>query len=251
MRTVALVLLAAGTASATPILISGATPIGQTWTVRFGGNVAGVDRPGLSAEAVLELTSFGLESGRRAVGLKVQLHNTSASPITAARVSALAFDVSAPLAGIGKNGGTGNTRVSGLFANDRAGAFPNNFGDVDVCFTSGNSCQGGSNVGVAMGASGVLHAVLVLQTGLNTVTLQDFGVRYQSIDGPGMNGQSGTGRGWLVPVEPPAAAQAAVPEPASLFSAGLALLVMAWGAKRMAGLRRPAMAPRSPDSQRR
>ncbi|MGH1397147.1 MAG: cistern family PEP-CTERM protein, partial [Trichormus sp.] len=117
----------------------------------------------------------------------------------------------------------------------RTGQFPNKFGEVDVCFTDGNTCQGGSNGGVTTGqAAATFSPILAFSGNVTSFTLSNLGVRYQSIKGKStinnqtFNGDSGTGRGYYTPPPPP---PKKVPEPAT--SAALGLLAMAaWQLKK-------------------
>ncbi len=173
-----------------------ASDAGQSFTTLFDGNVNGNNVIGLTAQAVfkfLGFTSVGSGSNTKTeAAFQIDLTNTSSNGITS-RISALGFDVSPSLLGVGSSGGSGNTRVSGIFNNDRAGSFPNGFGDIDVCFTNGNTCQGGSNGGVSNG-TGQFSPILAFSGTVGSFTLSNFGVRYQSVTGTDL-GNSGTGRG--------------------------------------------------------
>jgi hypothetical protein len=188
----------------------GTSDIGQWFDVEFGGNVDTKDVTGLSSVASFKFLGFEVigtgANTRTEARFDIKLFNTSGGGITS-RTSALGFDTNIDLVGVGSAGGDGNTRVlaqgSGglgtLFTNDRGGSFPNQFGNVDVCFTNGNNCQGGSNGGVFSGNadnnSSRFSAVLAFNGDINSFDIDNLGVRYQSINGAGFNGASGTGRG--------------------------------------------------------
>ncbi|MBW4480964.1 MAG: cistern family PEP-CTERM protein [Tildeniella torsiva UHER 1998/13D] len=154
--------------------------VGKSFDVFFDGNVATVDTTDLSAKATFTFLGFTAVGNRTEAAFQVLLDNTSA---VASRVSALGFDSSLGLLGVGNNNDPGRTRVTGIFTNDRGGAFPNQFGDIDVCFTNGNTCQGGGNGGISMGdPAGTFNPVLAFLGSVNTFTLSNFGVRYQAIE---------------------------------------------------------------------
>ena len=199
----AALLLLATTASAVPI-----DSVGDTFSVDFDGNVETQPVPGLSARATFLVTQFDAAAGR--VVLEISLSNTAdASLWKSARVSAIGFDVDAPLA---------SATASGLFSQAvTGGKFPNQFGPVDVCAVDNpHNCSGGRWGGVKLGQSGVLTLVLQLDGPIAALDLTNFGVRYQSLTSRSLKlcDASGTGRG-------------TVPEPralALLGAAGLALL---------------------------
>ncbi|WP_017314494.1 cistern family PEP-CTERM protein [Mastigocladopsis repens] len=210
-----------------PLLEFTSSDIGKTFQFNFDGNVNEQNVSGLSSTALFTLKNF---AGNEAT-FDVALDNTSSDGITS-RTSALGFNVYSDLnstnqlslVGIGDPSGSGNTRVSGLFSNDRSGSFPNQFGDIDVCFTNGNTCQGGSNGGISTNDGiGNFSFTLAFENAVNSFALGNFGVRYQSIDGNGFNGDSGTGRGTYNQTQQ-------VPEPGTSAALGLfavgALVVM-------------------------
>lgn len=202
-----------------------ANDVDQEFTVKFDGNVSETDVTGLTSEAIFKFLGFNSVGDVTEAAFEVTLSNTSSNGI-ASRTSALGFDVDKVLEGIGNPSGSGKTRVEGLFTNDRSGSFPNQFGDIDVCFTDGNSCQGGGSGGVTTGNSGQFKATLALSGDVQKFALNNFGVRYQSINGTEL-GTSGTGRGSIVwdnePEEP-----REIPEPTTVT----ALLAVGLGAAR-------------------
>ncbi|NJO75727.1 MAG: cistern family PEP-CTERM protein [Leptolyngbyaceae cyanobacterium RM1_406_9] len=214
-------LLAASPATAFILSSSGVTVSAsdknQSFDIFFGGNVDTKSVSELLSKATFTFLGFSTVGNNTEASFKVLLSNTSSGNVSS-RTSALGFDVDQVLLGIGKSGGNGaNTRVSGLFSNDREGSFPNQFGDIDVCFTDGNSCQGGQNGGVTTGTSAEFLPLLAFSGKVNTFTLSNFGVRYQSIDGRSsdgrsFNGASGTGRGSsTAPSMPPVVEPTPVP----------------------------------------
>jgi hypothetical protein len=213
-----------------------AEDIGKEFTINFDGNVETADVTGLTSEATFKFLGFTTLRGQTEATFDVFLKNTSSDDITS-RTSALGFDVwnfdgtsvgsKLSLVGVGEASGTGNTRVDGLFSNDRTGDFPNQFGSIDVCFTAGNNCGGGASGGVTTGNTGRFQATLAFSGDVQTFALNNFGVRYQSIDGQTFAGDSGTGRGTIdlgIPPESPRQ----IPEP----TATTALLLIGFGSLR-------------------
>ncbi|MCT7989431.1 cistern family PEP-CTERM protein [Laspinema olomoucense] len=200
-----------------------ASDVGKEFTIDFNGNVSTKDVTGLSSEAIFKFLGLNRVGSNTEAIFDVSLTNNSSNGITS-RTSALGFDVwnfngaslgsTLNLIGVGNASGSGNTRVEagGLFSKDRSGSFPNQFGDIDVCFTDGNTCQGGSNGGVSTGETGKFKATIALSGDVKTFAMNNFGVRYQSINGETFAGASGTGRGTIdigVPPENPTQ----IPEP--------------------------------------
>ncbi len=187
-----------------------ASDIGKEFTLNFDGNVDEKNVSGLSSTAIFKFGGFTTLGSKTEAIFDVKLTNTSSQNITS-RTSALGFNVwnfdgtslgsKLNLVGVGDPSGSGNTRVDGLFTNDLSGSFPNQFGNIDVCFTNGNKCQGGrgegNGGGVSTGNTQNFKATLALSGNVQTFALNNFGVRYQSIDGQTFVGDSGTGRGTI------------------------------------------------------
>ncbi|WP_254568107.1 cistern family PEP-CTERM protein [Oscillatoria sp. HE19RPO] len=199
---------------------------GKEFTINFNGNVNEKDVSGLSSEALFKFEGFKTVGNKTEALFDVKLTNTSSNGITS-RSSALGFNVlnfngtslgsTLSLVGVGNTNRDGNTRVTGLFSKDRSGAFPNQFGDIDVCFTDGNNCQGGGSGGVITGDEGNFKATLAFSGDVKSFALNNFGVRYQSINGQTFAGDSGTGRGTIdigIPPETPRQ----VPEPTATMA---------------------------------
>jgi len=212
--------------------------VNEEFKITFDGNHEGDDITGLTSEAIFKFLGF-TTVGRNTTEaqFEITLDNTSTDGITS-RTSGLGFNVwdfdgsasnsKLSLFGVGNQSGSGKTRVEGLFNNDRSGSFPNQFGAMDVCFTEGNKCQGGKNGGVKTNdGQKTFTATLALSGDVKKFALNNFGVRYQSIDGNGMVGASGTGRG-TVSWEPPTPQPREIPEPTT----ATALLLVGLGAFR-------------------
>ena len=163
------------------LTVTGATA-GGTANINFGGQVNGAPYAGLTS--TLSLTFEGIIGGQ--YQFQYSVLNTSSAPVTNSRVSGFAFNTDPNVTTGSITGGYDNIVVSG--------SYPEGAGAVDVCFSnSGGSCSGpnGALFGGAA-ATGTLRlgfAVLPAQ-----ITISDFLVRYQSINGPGQNGGSGIGR---------------------------------------------------------
>ncbi|MFB2935888.1 cistern family PEP-CTERM protein [Aerosakkonemataceae cyanobacterium BLCC-F154] len=221
--------------------------IGQEFKVLFEGNVSETDVSGLTSEAIFKFLGFNALGSKTEAAFEITLTNTTSGDLLS-RTSALGFDVfnfngtslgsKLSLLGIGNDTGnsSGKTRTTGLFSKDRSGSFPNKFGDVDVCFTNGNTCQGGSNGGVDNNPStsnpqtSKFTATLAMDGEVQRMALNNFGVRYQSIngtsaDGQNFNGDSGTGRGTAGPktTQPPSGGGGPrkIPEPATTLALGV------------------------------
>ena len=129
------------------------------------------------------------------------LDNTSSSPVTASRVSGFGFDVDPGLTG---------ASVVGTFNTAASGNVPNQIGPVDFCAKDGggtNNCAGGGNGGVTLGNTGSGTFALTFASGTTAIGLDNFFVRYQSINAPGIEGGSASGQ-VTTPSSP-------VPEPAA------------------------------------
>ncbi|HEY9748915.1 MAG TPA: cistern family PEP-CTERM protein [Allocoleopsis sp.] len=214
----------------------GIQDVGASFKVNFDGNVSTKNVTGLSSEAIFKFLGFKTIGSKTEAAFEVTLDNTSSGGITS-RTSALGFNVDQALVGVGNASGDGNTRSSGIFANDRSGSFPNQFGAVNVCFTDGNTCQGGSNGGVKTpDAPGKFSSTLAFNGSVQRFTLSNFGVRYQSIDGSGFQGASGTGHGTPIKPEPPKPPVKHVPEPSATAALGVVAAVLIYRSKRRSQL---------------
>ncbi|QLE54373.1 cistern family PEP-CTERM protein [Nostoc sp. TCL26-01] len=205
-----------------------AADINKSFNIDFNGNVSTQNVQGLSSTAIFKFLGFNtVGSGantRTEAAFNIDLTNTSSNGITS-RTSVLGFNTSLPLRGVGSTNTSGNTRTSGLFNQDRTGQLPNQFGNLDVCFLNrngnGGNCSGGGNGGVSTGdPTGTFSPILAFNGNINTFTLSNFGVRYQSITGTGL-GTSGTGRGFYTPPPPP---PRRVSEPATVAAISLFVL---------------------------
>ncbi|MFQ3666150.1 MAG: cistern family PEP-CTERM protein [Sphingomonadaceae bacterium] len=165
---------------------------GDTVTLAFDGRSdaylgGSTPVPGLGASLTLVFTGFTGNIAR----FDYSLANLSAAPMTGARVSGFGFDVG------GAFRLSGST-ASGAFNRTGSGNIPG-FGPVDFCVRAGGSggqCAGGGSGGVGLGAlPGTGSFGLAFSSAPALVSLDNFVLRYQSLDSPelGMQGASGIG----------------------------------------------------------
>jgi hypothetical protein len=171
-------------AQATVITVTPAA-IGTSYTVKYDGFTDGQVIEGLTGTA--ELTLKEADGSRYTFDYK--LTNTSADPIDESRVSIFGFNTDPTIE---------SASSTGLFNNVATNAnVPSGFGTVDVCFKGAggqNSCSGGGGTGLGIGESGTGTLTLNFSTLVDELTLSDFFLRYQSIEGAGAV-TSATGRG--------------------------------------------------------
>ncbi|MDP2129932.1 MAG: cistern family PEP-CTERM protein [Erythrobacter sp.] len=176
----ALALGVAAPAAAEPILLDGSA-VGDSFTINFDGFVDGGSAiSGLSSQLSLTLNSIvnGVYS------FDYALSNTGATnDAVSSRVSSFAFNTDPTILG---------GSATGLFDQvDLNRNYPNGIGTVDVC-VSGANCAGGGSFGVFDGGTGVGSLSLNFGSEITSVSLSDFFVRYQSIEGiPGVTSASG------------------------------------------------------------
>jgi len=191
--------------------------VGDSFSVNFNGIIDGTVQSGLSAFADFQVSDrqvAGTGSEEKTTWtLDVSLSNTSSTPVTGSRVSALGFNVDPDFQ-------SGN--VSGLFNTVDTDSNSSQGTIVEACFLndpspdSGGSpnCAGGNNGGVDQSASapGVFVVSLMFEGNIAELFLDNFRVRYQSIDFGNNEDDSGIGIGTVIPL----------PAAAWLFLTGLA-----------------------------
>ena len=180
----------------------------QTFTVNYNGYINEVLQPGLTGTGVFSLSGVDTTNANYDVwSFNTTVTNTSGTPVSASRISILAFDLADALH---------STRGSspGIFgATIGSGSLPQAISGpaYDICFRAGGgggNCTGG-------GGGGVLSAVLpnapvAYTSTLNfrlaksassatQLTFNRFGVRYQSINYGNVKDDSGVGLGTVVP----------------------------------------------------
>jgi hypothetical protein len=186
-----------------------ATDGSTSFDVFFDGNVAESPVAGLTGEATLTLTEYNVGSITR-LSFDVELTNTSSAPIDASRISVFGMDTEPDIADITEVSATGDFDQAVLNS-----SFPNTFGSIEVCFKSGqnNNCSGGTSGGAELGETIYFTINMGFSGPVEEVVLDNFGVRYQSIDSAtlGLEDASGTG--------------VFIPEPGAVALYGLGLLV--------------------------
>ena len=161
-------------AMAEPIYLDGDS-IGTSATINFDGFVdGGASLAGLSSQ--LTLTVKSIING--VYTFDYALSNTgSTSDSISSRVSSFAFNTDPNIVGASSTGTYSFTQLNGNY--------PNGIGQVDVCFKGADTgnCAGGGSGGVIDGQSGTGTLALDFGGAIGGLTLDNFFVRYQSIDG--------------------------------------------------------------------
>lgn len=175
-------LLSASAASANVITV-GADDVGQSYTINYDGFADGGTIEGLTAQSLFTLTGVTDTS----FTFDYDVTNTSSSPINESRVTIFGFNAD-PNASSASSTGTFDNAVLSSNA-------PGGLRQVDICFNSGdaNNCSGGGGGGVSMGETGSGTFTLNFSEALDQLSLSDFFVRYQSVNGE----DSAVGRGTL------------------------------------------------------
>lgn len=198
--------------------VTSGTTVGSNFTVNFNGIENGVIA-GLTSS--LKLTFAGI-SGNNYL-FDYVLTNSSSAPTTSSAVTAWGFNID-------PNALLSSASVNGTYGVVSSGQVSQGY-NLEMCFKNGqnNNCAGSpGNQGVNLGTSGSGTITLGFSSLQPTVTLSDYMVRYQAVNG------SGSAIGLPVP---------AVPEPATwammLFGfAGIGMSVR--GARRKVGILKAA-----------
>jgi hypothetical protein len=153
--------------------ISSGTSVGDSFMVNFDGSEGGVI-PGVTSS--LTLTFAGV-SGNNYL-FDYLLTNTSSAPATSTSVTAFGFDID-------PNTLLASSNVSGAFTVVSSGQVSQGY-NLEMCFKNGqnNNCAGGTN-GIAMGDSGSGQISLGFSSLPDSVTLSNYLVRYQQVNGSG------------------------------------------------------------------
>ncbi|MDD3799577.1 MAG: cistern family PEP-CTERM protein [Novosphingobium sp.] len=148
--------------------------IGQSYTFDYNGFSDSTVVDGLTASTTFTLTGI---SGNQYY-FDYSVTNTTTDPIDS-RVSSFGFNADPSITGATSTGAFSYTTLDS--------SYPNGIGDINVCFKDANtgSCSGGGSGGLTDGQTGTGTFTLTFADPVSSVTLGDFYVRYQSVDGAG------------------------------------------------------------------
>lgn len=161
-----------------------ASKIGQSYTFNYDGFSDGSTISGLTSSTTFTLTGIN----GNAYNFDYSVSNTSGAPVTGSRLSGFAFNTDPNIQSATSTGAFGFTTLNSNY--------PNGIGSVDVCFKDANtgSCAGGGSGGLEAGQTGTGSFALNFSQPVSALSLSDFFVRYQSIEGvPGITSASGSG----------------------------------------------------------
>ncbi|MEH6757649.1 MAG: cistern family PEP-CTERM protein [Parasphingorhabdus sp.] len=167
---------------------------GSTFSISYEGKVGGSMTSLISASQ--EFTFVGATNGNTTYNFSYSLTNDSTN---ASRIRSFGFDVTSADT-ISSFSATGAYPFSAANNN-----FPEGLGVREICFraTGGNNCTGGPN-GLTQGQTGIGTFSINFVDGTNTIELDNFVTRFQSI-APDINGSnSGVGIGTMNAVPEPA-----------------------------------------------
>jgi hypothetical protein len=172
----------------TPVTFA-ANQLGSRYTINYSGYSAEVLRPYLTAVQTIRLASVNAAKTEWTFNI-VNYKNTTSAPATQARLAGFGFDVTNAVLSSATitNAGFLDTVVQG-------GTFPQigPSANIEVCFTPGNQCSAGGNSGLNLGQSLTTGTfVLKFASALQSITLNNFTVRYNAIVGAGTE-PSGSG----------------------------------------------------------
>jgi hypothetical protein len=190
------------TATSTPWTVS-AADLGAHVKLSMNGIIDGQVATGLGAEIVLMLTGVSANSRAWTFDL-VSLSNLTGPAPASSRVSTFGFNIFDDTAATFTS-----ATASGSYAHISYKVSPPQLdGSFSVCFRSVSSgnCNGGGSGGVWPGSPGSGQFTLNFSSAVGNVTLDNFFVRYQSIDNlKGFaNGNSAVGvANWLEPLPEP------------------------------------------------
>jgi hypothetical protein len=152
-----------------------AADVGTSFGVSYDGFTGAGTIAGLTAGTLFTLTGVTGTSYM----FDYAVNNTSSAPVTESRVSNFGFNTDPSIA---------SATGTGEFSTVATNANVPNIGTVDVCFKGGGgtkSCAGGGGGGTTIGGSDAGSLTLNFAQALDSLTLSDFYVRYQSIAGLG------------------------------------------------------------------
>lgn len=159
--------------------------VGNSYTLNYNGfsGNGGATIAGLTASTTFTLASISTN----AYVFNYSITNTSTAPVSS-RVSSFGFNTNPDADGASS---TGTFNFATLDS-----SYPNGIGDIDVCFKGYDtgSCAGGGGGGIDNGQTGTGTFTLSFLQPITALTLSDFYVRYQSVEGVrGVTSASGAG----------------------------------------------------------
>jgi hypothetical protein len=158
------------------VTISSGTAVGDTFTVDFDGSESGSVIPGLTSS--LTLTFQGISGNDYLFGYN--LANTSSAPTTSSAVTAFGFNIDPSEL-------LSSASVDGTFQVVSSGQVSQGY-NLEMCFKNGqnNNCAGSpGNQGINLGTSGSGTITMGFSSLPQSVTLSDYLVRYQAVNGSG------------------------------------------------------------------
>jgi hypothetical protein len=171
--------------------------VGWTITANYGGFVNEVGVSALQAQTVFTLKSVSSDKKTWVFDLTT-LKNNTVAPVNS-RVSIYGFDIDAFSTGGSSVARTSTTTTSTIFSQVDSGNVPQIGPLLDVCFRAGGGGSGCSSGGGG-GVFPTTPAPLIIPTftmsfasAVESLTFNNFFVRYQAIDGGGFNDASGVG----------------------------------------------------------
>ena len=184
---------------------------GSTFSIDYNGFADGQMIDGLSGSALFTLSAATDNS----YTFDYAISNTTDGGLSS-RISSFAFNTDPQIHSASATGDYAFTVIDSHY--------PNAIGTVDVCFKGGKSksCAGNSG-GTATGGTGTGSLTLMFANAIDSITLSDFFLRYQSITGAG-GVTSASGAGTLTgSTSGGSTSGTPVPEPGmlGLFGAGL------------------------------
>lgn len=208
--------------------------VNTSFTLNYDGFSSGATIDGLSGSTTFTLT--GIDGNT--YNFNYSVTNTSSDPVTASRISSIAFNTDPNIVSASSTGAFSYTTLDSKY--------PNAIGSIDVCFKDAatGACAGGGSGGLDMGQTGTGTLSLTFSQPVSSLMLSDFFVRYQSISGvSGISSASGSGT--LTSSGGSTSGGNQVPEPGMLGLFGGGILALAWFSRRRVAVKqalRPAMA---------
>ena len=207
--TLAMIAMATTTPALADPITLGEDDIGTTFSFDFDGYTDGDDTiEGLTSQ--ISFTLLGISDDGQTYNFGYDAENTSTT--STGTLTGFAFDVDPDITGVDASGTFDFAQLDGRY--------PNQIGQVDVCFKAknGGSCAGAGSGkdGLQNGQSGSGAFALYFANPNPAITLSDFFVRYQGVNGDG----SASGK---VTTSSSSTGGTQVPEPGMLGLFGLAL----------------------------